>query len=213
MAEGRETLIKKLREHLICPICTEEAELRMLPCQHSMCVSCIERVVSPSSQDGRDAHCPYCYSVLSRSLSDYPKALLANSLREQLDQLEVAIKEEKLTEGPICKLAGCQRPVDWQCTACKEFICQRCSKKKQCPISHSLHELADFQDLKKKCEERFKKWKVEKKTEIDSLKQKTPFLLSLNTSSNIASIYSEKRVGAKTQLCLTPFDTENISES
>ncbi|XP_067944258.1 uncharacterized protein [Watersipora subatra] len=178
MAEGRDNIIQKLREHLDCPICTEEAELRMLPCQHSMCLSCIERIVSAASQDRRDPHCPYCNLVISKSQSDYPKALLANSLQEQLDKLHVAIKENKLKDGAICDYPGCNRHVDWQCKDCKVFICQRCSEEKHCPKSSCLHKLISIRKLKKQSEEHFEKWKAAKKAEINYLKEKRVLLAS-----------------------------------
>ena len=35
--------LKTLEEHVNCPVCLEQKELRLLPCQHRLCLPCLSK--------------------------------------------------------------------------------------------------------------------------------------------------------------------------
>ncbi|XP_067940300.1 uncharacterized protein [Watersipora subatra] len=169
MAAARADVVEQLRDNLVCYICIERKELRLLPCQNTVCFSCLETIVATATRKRELPKCPYCRNELTLSPSDYPLCRLAADFEREFDRLEAAIKECSLHDEVPCETTGCTRPIDWYCEGCQGFICTRCSRRNSCTRSESSHTLTDFEKLKEESCRLFEEWKKVKNAEIDSL--------------------------------------------
>ncbi|KAK7110489.1 E3 ubiquitin-protein ligase TRIM56-like isoform X2 [Littorina saxatilis] len=114
--------VERLRERLLqCPVCMDEFhDPRLLPCHHTMCKECINRLLI-SSTSGRMFRCPQCrrdVCVPRGGIAELPVNFFVRSLQDELgDEVEV---------GP-CQV--CQRGSvisQFHCIDCDLDICRFC---------------------------------------------------------------------------------------
>lgn len=69
-----------LADLLECPICLEQLEStsRVLPCQHTFCVKCLERIVHSQ----KELRCPECRTLIEIPVHELPTNILLNRLLE-----------------------------------------------------------------------------------------------------------------------------------
>ena len=128
--------MEKLDAQLTCSVCLDRyVDPRVLTCHHSFCKNCI----IPMEQGRLVVKCPICRESTqlregaSRTL---PVAFHVNQLLEINDEL----KKEPAT-ACVSHSNGCEncteheRPLDFYCETCDEFICLNCSKE-----SHQQHQ-------------------------------------------------------------------------
>ncbi|XP_067944372.1 uncharacterized protein [Watersipora subatra] len=169
MAAREAKIVEELRNNLICHICEEQNELRLLPCQNTVCLACLERIASTASEKRQSPTCPYCRKELKLSPSAYPICRLAADIERELDTLSAVIEESNFHNELMCETDGCSRPIDWHCYGCQSFLCTRCSFKPSCTNPESTHQLVEFVKLKEESVRQFEEWKTKKEIEINAL--------------------------------------------
>ncbi|XP_076439716.1 putative E3 ubiquitin-protein ligase MID2 [Babylonia areolata] len=114
--------VERLRERLLqCPVCMDEFhDPRLLPCHHTMCSDCIQRLLL-SSSSGRMFRCPQCrrdVCVPRGGITELPVNFFVRSLQDELgDEVDV---------GP-CQI--CRRSTvasQFRCIDCDLDICRFC---------------------------------------------------------------------------------------
>ena len=115
--------IERLRDRMLqCPICIDEyKDPRILPCHHSVCLSCLLEYVQISSSSGRLFRCPQCRAdvcVPRGGVKDFPPNFYINCIQDEIGS--------KPYFG-VCDV--CER--DWlvsqyRCIDCDLDICKFC---------------------------------------------------------------------------------------
>ena len=119
-----QTLLDNLNEDLSCKICYEiYKKPKQLPCLHSFCVACLNRLAETRAVNGKIA-CPLCERQVdvpeSGTFEDFPVSFSINSLLDVL-----AIKEcgtTHVTCGNCDKKSGQSA----YCFDCSQFWCGEC---------------------------------------------------------------------------------------
>ncbi|WAQ94165.1 TRI56-like protein [Mya arenaria] len=115
--------IERLRDRMLqCPICMDEyRDPRILPCHHSICLSCLLDYVHASSSAGRLFRCPQCRAdvcVPRGGVKDFPPNFYINCIQDEIGSRPYF---------GICEV--CTR--DWlisqyRCIDCDLDICKFC---------------------------------------------------------------------------------------
>ena len=120
----KEALSKKLDSQLTCAVCLERyTDPRTLPCAHSYCKDCINRLPVELDNGRQVVKCPSCRQPThlgDKGASSFPVAFLINNLLEM----------DELLEKPVDSVPMCQAHNDKQdiyCDTCEEHICFKCS--------------------------------------------------------------------------------------
>ncbi|CAD5114633.1 unnamed protein product [Dimorphilus gyrociliatus] len=134
---------------LVCSLCLDfwvENDPRVLPCQHTFCFQCLK--MSPSNIL---TTCPVCrtkVNIRKENISNLPKNILANSLKES--------SRMRLKNTTVCKEHNqvlCKPKL--VCKTCKEYnICEEClnDSHKNCQIRLFEHLNRETRLLKKRWE-------------------------------------------------------------
>jgi tripartite motif-containing protein 2/3 len=110
-----------IRDLIKCPICLETFnDPRMLPCQHSFCRCCLERLVE---NDGRWGRCPQC-----RQLFRIPfNGISSFDVNRTIAQLIETFPKQSQKPALRAKCASCrQEELITTCEHCKEALCKPC---------------------------------------------------------------------------------------
>lgn len=114
--------VERLRERLLqCPVCMDEFhDPRLLPCHHTMCSDCIQRLLL-SSTSGRMFRCPQCrrdVCVPRGGITELPVNFFVRSLQDELgDESEV---------GPCQVCHRSSAAAQFRCIDCDLDICRFC---------------------------------------------------------------------------------------
>jgi tripartite motif-containing protein 2/3 len=117
-ATGKDAILELIK----CPICLEiYSDPRMLPCQHSFCRSCLERL---SENDGRWGRCPQC-----RQLFRIPfNGVGSFDVNRTIAQLIETFPKQQIERPALrAKCASCRKEeIISSCEHCKEALCKPC---------------------------------------------------------------------------------------
>ena len=148
-------LLDKLTEDVLqCPICCDEITTpKTLPCQHSFCRKCLERLVKTSAGS---LLCPLCRMSASNDVDSLPtnfvltkiKEILAFELQEEQQQLTSSPPEtttksnRRRNDDAACVCDRCRQPkVDVFCHDCREYTCQDCNRPDR-HVHHTIFRLS-----------------------------------------------------------------------
>ena len=130
---------------LECPICQEQfSEPRVLPCQHTFCLHCLEKIREHQSTT-ESIPCPVCratYHLSTAGIDALPKNIFAANLIDivrQDDVQEQAGSGASNTENrQLCTLDTdeCSQPATVYCDVCDVYMCE------QCELYHKNNKLA-----------------------------------------------------------------------
>lgn len=111
-----------LLELLKCPICLEMfSDPRMLPCQHSFCRCCLERL---AENDGRWGRCPQCRQLFRIPFNGIGSFDVNRTIAQLLDTFPKQITEKPALKA---KCASCRKEeIITTCEHCKEALCKPC---------------------------------------------------------------------------------------
>ena len=117
-----EDKVERLRERLLqCPVCMDEFhDPRLLPCHHTMCSECIQRLLL-SSTSGRMFRCPQCrrdVCVPRGGISELPVNFFVRSLQDELGD------EADVRPCQICRRGTVAS--QFRCIDCDLDICRFC---------------------------------------------------------------------------------------
>ncbi|XP_070548262.1 E3 ubiquitin-protein ligase TRIM33-like [Ptychodera flava] len=131
---------------LTCPQCKNAyTDPKILPCYHSFCVSCIEKLVTDGS-----VTCTKCatkHSVPESGPSSFPDAsILSQSVRKEQ---KLPPEEEDEKESYIC--GGCSKNVGLKfCSDCSLSLCDSCSKTHENIPATKDHQMMTVTEFKEK---------------------------------------------------------------
>ena len=129
MAAKKNELLKSLEEEVQCPLCMEVfQEPKRLPCEHVLCVHCLERLLLRST-DGA-LICPVCRNRIplqDRDSKQFPTSLMMVKL---IDMYKKTLKEQHAPDAPVETSIGCSlhasQPLDLYCETCRKTVCRDC---------------------------------------------------------------------------------------
>ena len=129
-------------DDLTCTVCLEEfREPKLLPCCHTFCKGCLERILEKSRQKKR-LSCPQCRAEHEVTESG-PSALLTDFTVLQAFRIRRLTTMRK--SCGMCSGEGVQ-PVSF-CEACEEYLCGYCDgahKRMKVFTDHSVVPLGEF---------------------------------------------------------------------
>ena len=142
-----QTLLDNLNEDLSCKICYEiYKEPKQLPCLHSFCVACLNRLAETRAVNGK-IQCPLCERQIdvpeSGTFENFPVSFYINSLLDVL-----AIKECGVTRV-TCGNCDKKSEQSSYCFDCSKFWCGEClngHKILRENKEHRVTALKDFQE-------------------------------------------------------------------
>ena len=145
------TLLDNLHEHVSCSVCMcTFTEPKQLPCLHSFCLHCLNRLQRKRTSSGNNVNvisCPECRKNFripgSGNLSEFPTNFKINSLLDVL-----AIKECN-TNGAKCGNCDKRSANCFYCFQCCAFWCEGCITGHNIIRVNKVHRtlaLKDFQD-------------------------------------------------------------------
>ena len=125
---------------LECPICQEQfSEPRVLPCQHTFCLHCLEKIREHQST-AESIPCPVCratYHITMTGIDDLPKNIFAGNLIDIVNQGDLQGQSRSESSNAenrqLCTLDTdeCSQPATVFCDVCDVFMCG------QCELSHT----------------------------------------------------------------------------
>ena len=115
-------VLKKVEDQITCPICMEHfTDPRVLPCFHSYCLTCLQRVPIKGNYS---LPCPTCRStclVPDKGLTSLPPSFVVNNLVEVYDLMKKASAHQHVS----CD--NCDNTnADSYCKQCATFLCPEC---------------------------------------------------------------------------------------
>ena len=125
MADSNQSIpevLKKVEDQITCPICMEHfTDPRVLPCFHSYCLTCLQRVLV---EGNHSLPCPTCRSpcpVPDKGLASLPSSFVANNLMEVYNRIKKASAHQHVS----CD--NCDNTnADSYCKQCATFLCPEC---------------------------------------------------------------------------------------
>ena len=126
---------------LECPICQEHfSEPRVLPCQHTFCFQCLEKIREHQSTT-ESIPCPVCrasHHLSIGGIEDLPKNIFAGNLIDIVNQGDLQGQDDG--QGETISRAGntenrqlctldtdeCSQPATVYCDVCDVYMCEKC---------------------------------------------------------------------------------------
>ncbi|XP_038053618.1 E3 ubiquitin-protein ligase TRIM56-like, partial [Patiria miniata] len=128
MAEAAtQTVLDKISKELECPICfCRFKDPKMLNCQHSFCLKCLEKMVSR-----KKIKCPICRKetqVPDGGVQKLSPSLLLSSLVDKVNKEEQALRHASSTRA-TCESCEDGNEAVSRCLDCKQNFCEKCQEE------------------------------------------------------------------------------------
>ncbi|XP_071795874.1 uncharacterized protein [Asterias amurensis] len=124
-----ETTCKIRQVHIECPIClTRFIDPKILDCQHSFCLKCLQELVDRHDPKTRFITCPVCREKTSIPAKG-PSALLNSFLLSSLIDDVINPKSPEVDINPLVSICeGCDEGLDAvsRCVDCEANFCKTC---------------------------------------------------------------------------------------
>ncbi|KAL3871171.1 hypothetical protein ACJMK2_039187 [Sinanodonta woodiana] len=117
-----------IADELTCPVCLEfYKDPRVLPCQHSLCKSCLVALISNKEKDGKcDFQCPSCRYVFNARNETYIDALPQNfTLASIVCKFQASVKEDRVFPCDLCDEDQKGKAIK-KCLQCQLHYCKVC---------------------------------------------------------------------------------------
>ena len=126
----------KLEEQLTCPVCLDHyTNPKILPCHHSFCQDCLERLPLDKKNETYYLSCPTCRhrtKLPEEGAGAFPAAFTLNNFKEMYSTMK------KTAVLPNPQEATCSdhgKPLEFFCETCDTVICSHCLAR-----NHKHHE-------------------------------------------------------------------------
>ena len=161
-----EQLVQDLEERLMCAIHLDRVrEPKLLPCLHSFCRVCLDRLISTALAKGVFS-CPTCraeHRIPEKKADGYRTNFTLCSLVELLDIYDTEQAAKKGTDkGLKCENGLDAHPAKGRCVDCECYLCESCwdlHRKVKATKTHKVISLDEIKedirklDHRRKCEE------------------------------------------------------------
>ena len=119
MACSSSSVALKLEELLTCSVCQDSfTNPRILPCHHSFCQDCLERVPQNKKNEVYYLSCPVCRNDAEIPKEGFPSSFFINHLKDMQDNLSIASID----------CFDHKKPLDFFCDTCDTLICLTCAE-------------------------------------------------------------------------------------
>ncbi|XP_078574666.1 uncharacterized protein LOC144860952 [Branchiostoma floridae x Branchiostoma japonicum] len=140
-------------EFLVCQVCLEDfKQPKMLPCLHTFCQSCLERLLATEPAGKLD--CPTCRQdvALPRNgvqglKSNFLVGKLHDILQQQPQQQPKGETSEAREDGVPCTVCEVGNSAQFYCLDCTDYLCQSCNKVHRGLKMSRIHKVVTVQDL------------------------------------------------------------------
>ena len=126
----------KLEEQLTCPVCFDHyTNPKILPCHHSFCEHCLERLPLDKKNESYYLSCPTCRhrtELPEKGVGAFPVAFHLNDLKEMYSLTKKTANLSNF-QGATC--SGHGKPLELFCETCDTVICVTCQVR-----NHKHHE-------------------------------------------------------------------------
>ena len=140
-------LTPDLERMLDCPVCLEQyTEPRVLPCLHSLCLTCLTTYTASTIRAG-NIQCPVCKAscaVPSAGPEHFPPNFYVKSLVDQLQQMKIT---EKMSN--TCSTKGCHEQAVKYCTDGCQFLCETCCQHHERFAASASHQVVIASEVRK----------------------------------------------------------------
>ena len=117
----------KLEERLTCPVCLDHyTNPKILPCHHSFCQHCLERLPLDKKNETYYLSCPtccHCTELPEEGVGSFPVAFHLNDLKEMYS-LTKKTADLSNPQEDTCSDHG--KPLEFFCETCDTVICSHC---------------------------------------------------------------------------------------
>ena len=139
--------LKTLEDQLTCGICLDlYTNPQSLPCLHSFCQRCVERLPVTSRGDKDLITCPTCRSTAKTPKTTggggFPVAFHLNNLKEVYNLMKKASNQEDVT-CEVCNTSN----INGYCKDCSQFLCLSCDQIHKKFRSNANHKFLTLKDL------------------------------------------------------------------
>ena len=139
--------LKTLEDQLTCGICLDlYTNPQSLPCLHSFCQRCVERLPVTPRGDKDLITCPTCrttaVSPKTTGGGGFPVAFHLNNLKEVYDLMKEASNQEDVT-CEVCNTSN----INGYCKDCSQFLCLSCDQMHKKFRSNANHKFLSLKDL------------------------------------------------------------------
>ena len=181
-----ETLLDNLNEDLSCKICYETfKEPKQLPCLHSFCVACLNRLAETRVVNGK-IQCSLCQREIdvpeSGTFENFPSSFYINSLLDVL-----AIKECGLTRV-TCGNCDKKSEQSSYCFDCSKFWCGECLNGHNILRENKQHRVTALPDFQAQ--------------DFEDVLKRPGICKKENHESNVLKYYCNTCEEASCQICL-----------
>ena len=145
---------RKLEDILSCCLCMELYEAgtktpKALPCQHTFCVACLDKLNETAIANDQLLQCPTCkagFVVPDHGAHGLPTNYSMQEMVEFHQNLRVNVENTRDENADITCAEHSDRPVIMVCTTCAVGLCTDCMKSlsKSKHIDHELDELKAY---------------------------------------------------------------------
>ena len=154
--------LSKLDSQLTCAVCLDRyTDPRTLPCAHSYCKDCINRLPVELDNGRYLVRCPSCRQATQlgeKGAAAFPTAFIINNLLEIQETLKTTSGGQQV---PLCQ-AHKSTPMEFYCETCEKHICFKCSTE-----SHHDHQCGRAEDLFPKHKQQIKATLLSLQKQID----------------------------------------------
>ncbi|XP_078682835.1 E3 ubiquitin-protein ligase TRIM56-like [Branchiostoma floridae x Branchiostoma belcheri] len=138
-------------EFLVCQVCLEDfRQPRMLPCLHTFCQPCLEKVLAAEPVGKLD--CPTCRQDVplpQNGVQGLKSNFLVGKLRDILQQQQqpAGKTSEAWEDGVPCTVCEAGNSAQFYCVECTDYLCHTCDDMHQRFKGNRSHKLVTVQDL------------------------------------------------------------------
>ena len=122
-------IAQKVEARTICAVCLEQyTNPRTLPCHHSFCKDCIDRLPVTVEEERTTLSCPKCREIILVTDAGFPQAFEINNyldLVELVKQMRKRKAKAKISDIMMCLEHN--KPENIYCQSCDKLICLSCT--------------------------------------------------------------------------------------
>ena len=157
--QQQQSLAEGVDKELTCAICLCRYDHpKVLPCLHSYCKGCLEKLAKKTHPQQQWITCPQCkevHQIPPQGIDAFRTYFTINNLIELLRVHEATISKEstKQTMTMLCESGVDEKPAVGHCLTCSDHLCESCfqlHKKQKVTRDHHVVMLKDLHQMDRK---------------------------------------------------------------